>query len=295
MARARAAAKVILRHMARVLVTGATGFVGRHLCPALTAAGHEVYSATRNVEKARSEAPNREFRYCDVSDQDSIRRALEGCDAAYYLVHSVAAGGDYPVREARAAQGFRDAAAEVGLSRLVYLGGVAPLGSASRHLRSRLRCGELLRLGPVPTFELRAAMIIGHGSVSWTLVHDLAARLPAMVLPTWMNNHSWPVAVEDVVYALAAVLALPVEKAGWYDVPGPERLSHRETLLRVASHLDKHPIVTGVPFVSRGCRATGSRSSRKSTGRWRGSWSKACAATWIHEARASGAFCPSMP
>jgi uncharacterized protein YbjT (DUF2867 family) len=236
--------------MARVLLTGATGFVGRHLHPALVAAGHDVISATRNVEKARSENPGPQYRYCDVSDPSSVRRALEGCDSAYYLVHSVAASGDYPVREARAAQAFRDAAAEAGLERLVYLGGVEPRGAASRHLRSRLRCGELLRLGQVPVFELRAGMIIGKGSVSWTMVHDLARRLPAMVLPTWMEKHSWPVAIEDVVYALTAALALPIEQAGVYDVPGPERLSHRETLLRVASHLHKHPVTVGVPLVS---------------------------------------------
>lgn len=218
--------------------------------PALRAAGYRVRSTTRNVTRARRVDPDREWSYCDVSDRASLVSALEGCEAAYYLVHSVAASGDYPVREARAAQAFRDAASEAGVSRLVYLGGVAPAGATSPHLRSRLRCGELLRLGPVPVFELRAAMIIGRGSASWTMVHDLARRLPAMVLPTWLGNHSWPVAVEDVVYALVRALELPSERAGVYDLPGPERLSHLETLLRVAEHMDKHPVTLQVPLLT---------------------------------------------
>jgi uncharacterized protein YbjT (DUF2867 family) len=238
------------RNMARVLLTGATGFVGRHLYPALRAAGHQVISTTRNVEEARKSDPTRKWLYCDTNDPVSVRSALEGCDAAYYLVHSVAASGDYPEREARSAETFRDAAAAAGVSRIVYLGGVAPRRRPSRHLSSRLHCGEILRQGPVPVFELRAAMIIGRGSTSWAMVHDLAQRLPAMVLPRWLRNHSWPVAIDDVVYALVKALELPVSRAGWYDVPGPRRLSHRETLLCVAEHLGKKPVMLSIPLLS---------------------------------------------
>jgi uncharacterized protein YbjT (DUF2867 family) len=175
---------------------------------------------------------------------------LEGCEGAYYLVHSVASARDYPEREERSAEGFRRAAERAGLRRIVYLGGVEPQGVPSAHLRSRLRCGQVLRSGRVPTFELRAAMIIGSGSASWQMVHDLAQRLPLMVFPRWMGNHSWPVSIEDVVFALVAALALPAEQAGHYDVPGPERLSHRELLLRVAGLLGKHPAYLGVPLLS---------------------------------------------
>jgi uncharacterized protein YbjT (DUF2867 family) len=236
--------------MAQVLLTGATGFVGRHLYPALRAAGHRVISTTRDVQEGGRIDPARQWRYCDTSDPASVRSALEGCEAAYYLVHSVGASGNYPVREARSAQTFRDAAHEAGVSRIVYLGGVAPRRAPSRHLKSRLHCGDLLREGPVPVFELRAAMIIGRGSTSWAMVHDLAKRLPAMVLPRWLKNHSWPVAIDDVVYALVQTLELPESRAGWYDVPGPERLSHRETLLRVAEHLGKHPPMVSIPLLT---------------------------------------------
>lgn len=234
----------------RILLTGATGFVGSHLYPALVEAGHEVVCASRHPERARAAEPDKEWRRCDASDAESLRTALRDCDAAYYLVHSLASGAHYPEREAHAAETFRRVAAEVELERIVYLGGVAPRGVVSPHLESRLRCGAILRRGPVPVFELRAAMIIGWGSVSWQMVHDLARRLPAMVLPRWMANHSWPIAISDVVYALVAVLDLPPDRAGHYDIPGPERLSHRDVLLRVAALLGHRPPTVGVPLLT---------------------------------------------
>ncbi len=233
-----------------VLLTGATGFVGKNLMPALDAAGYHVRCASRDPQRARVRAPEQNWVHCDVADSDSVRRAMEACDAAFYLVHSVAASGDYPAREAGAAMTFRVAAEAAGLDRIVYLGGVAPRGRPSRHLESRLRCGEILRGGNVSAVELRAAMIIGHGGASWEMVQDLARRLPAMVLPRWLSNHSWPVAIEDVVYALMAALELPDSEAGWYDVPGPERITHRELLARVATALGHHPLMVGVPFVT---------------------------------------------
>jgi uncharacterized protein YbjT (DUF2867 family) len=165
-------------------------------------------------------------------------------------MHAIVEGGDYPAREARAAEAFAAAADAADVRRLVYLGGVAPQGSGSRHLKSRLRTGEILRAGRVPAFELRAAMIVGHGSASWQIVRDLAVRLPAMILPRWLQNHSWPVDIADVVFALLRSLDLPEDSAGWYDVPGPERLSHRQMLERVASHLGNRPVMFGVPVLT---------------------------------------------
>ena len=106
----------------------------------------------------------------------SCARALAGCRAALYLVHGIGAGGDYHQHELAAAATFCQAAATAGVERIVYLGGVAPTGAGSEHLRSRLDVGEALRAGPVKTIELRASMIVGHGSLSWLIVRDLAAR-----------------------------------------------------------------------------------------------------------------------
>lgn len=233
-----------------ILLTGATGFVGRHLYSALLRAGHRVRCTSRNPDRARARHPDREWVRLDADQPASFPAALRNCNAAYYLVHAIGEGRDYPEREARAARAFRGAVADAGLQRIIYLGGVAPRGRGSRHLRSRLETGELLRRGPVPTVELRAGMIIGRGGSSWQMVRDLAARLPAMLLPRWLHNHSWPVDIEDVVFALVSALSIPADASGWYDVPGPERLSHRELLGQVAEQLGHHPVMVGVPVLS---------------------------------------------
>jgi uncharacterized protein YbjT (DUF2867 family) len=216
----------------RVLVAGATGFVGRHLYPALKAAGHQIQCASRDPDRAREAAPDRHWVRLDVDDPDTMGAALAGCDAAYYLVHGMSGGADYPAREAAAARAFAAAADREGVERVVYLGGVAPQGAPSRHLESRLRVGELLRGRAGATVELRAAMIIGAGSSSWQVVRDLARRLPAMVLPRWLRNHSWPIAIDDVVVGLIAALGLDRAHQGWFDIPGPERIRHRDLLDR---------------------------------------------------------------
>lgn len=231
----------------RILLTGASGFVGTHLGIALDAAGVDVRRATRSSDRASQ----RGWVRVDLDEPVTLPPAMEGCDAAVYLVHGMAAGArGYEEAEARAAAAFRDAAAAAGVGRIVYLGGVAPAGAPSRHLRSRLATGELLRSGPVPAVELRAAMIIGLGSASWQVVRDLAARLPGMILPKWLRNLSSPVFVEDVVEALLAALVLGTDRAGWYDLPGERTISHRDLLRMVASWFGHRPIMIDVPVLS---------------------------------------------
>lgn len=232
------------------LLTGATGFVGRHLYPALTEAGWRVRCATREPSRAARGAPDREWVRLDVSDPGTMRGALEGCDVAFYLVHGMGGGGDYPLQESRAAVAFRRAAADAGVGRIVYLGGIAPAGPPSRHLASRLQTGRLLREGTVPAVELRAAMVIGAGSGSWQIVRDLAARLPAMVLPKWLQHTSWPVHVDDVVRALVHAADMPLQESVWLEVPGPERVTHRDLLRRVAHLMRRHPRLVSVPVLT---------------------------------------------
>ena len=156
--------------MHSILVTGGTGFVGRALLPALAAAGHRVRATTRDVSR-RSKAPAIEWVRCDVTDRADVERALEGMDAAYFLVHSMGKGRrDYADVERRVALQFEEAAARTGVKRIVYLGGVAPADPPSKHLQSRLDVGEILRTGTVPTLELRASMVVGNGSASWQIV-----------------------------------------------------------------------------------------------------------------------------
>jgi uncharacterized protein YbjT (DUF2867 family) len=237
----------------QVLLTGATGFIGQHLHAPLARAGGAVRCLTRRPDQARARWPDRDWVGGDVGEPKGLERAMEGCATAYYLVHGMAsAKPGWVDEELRWAEDFAGAAGRAGVRRVVYLGGVAPRGAPSEHLRSRLETGEVLRTGPVPCLELRAGMIIGAGSASWTIVRDLAARLPAMVLPAWLAHRSEPVAVDDVVAALVAGMRIDLPESSWWDIPGPEALSGKEILLRVAAVMGRRPILFDVPFVTPG-------------------------------------------
>jgi uncharacterized protein YbjT (DUF2867 family) len=236
--------------MALVLLTGATGFVGRALLPALVAAGYSVRGTTRDVARS-PRIPGVSWVRCDVTNGDEVSRALEGTDAAFFLVHSMSRGRrDYEDVERAAAVHFARAAASAGVKRILYLGAVAPGGRPSKHLQSRLQVGEILRGGTVPTLELRASMIVGNGSASWQIVRDLTMRLPAMLLPAWTETRTCPVAIEDVIVALVRGLDIPLAHGAWYDIPGPEVLSARDMLLRVAALRGRRVPGIRVPFLS---------------------------------------------
>jgi uncharacterized protein YbjT (DUF2867 family) len=228
----------------RVLLTGATGFVGRHVLPALAAGGWQVRCLTRAAGPARARRPELEWVQGDVADAAACARALEGCAAAIYLVHGMGEGVGFHPREVEAARTFARAAGAAGIGRVVYLGGVAPAAlraGTSEHLRSRLDVGEALRAGPATTIELRASMIVGHGSLSWLIVRDLAARLPVMVLPAWLASRTEPVAIDDVVVAIVRALDVAVPGSRSFDLPGPGVLSGRQILDETARVMGLRP------------------------------------------------------
>lgn len=233
-----------------VLLTGATGFVGRHLRPALEAAGYRVRCTSRDPVRAEARAPDVDWVRLDLDDPASLAPALEGCQRALYLIHGMGSGEDYAEREVAGARRFREAAEAAGLERLVYLGGVAPAGEPSRHLAARIATGEALRSGSLSAIELRAAMVIGEGSESWLMVTDLARRLPAMLLPRWLQNTSWPISIEDVTRGLLAALRLPGQDSAVFELPGAERIEHRELLKRVSRELGRRPLMLDVPLVT---------------------------------------------
>ena len=236
----------------RVLLTGATGFVGRNLWPVLRQSGCSVRCLTRNPECARRHWPEREWAGGDVGDEETLLAALAGCDAAYYLVHGMAEGkGDFRQRELASARRFLHASGTAGVRRIIYLGGMAPQGPLSEHLRSRLEVGETLRSGTVSTIELRASMIVGHGSLSWLIVRDLTARLPIMVLPGWLKSRTQPIALGDVLAGLQAALDLPLDGCECFDLPGPETLSAKEILIRISAIMSlRRPVMIEVPVLS---------------------------------------------
>ncbi len=236
----------------QVLLTGATGFVGRHLHPELIRAGFDVHGTSRDPARAARRFPGLQFRRLELVEPESIRAALAGCDAAVYLVHGMTGDprGDFEAVERRMAAEFAMAAERAGIRRIVYLGGIRPAGRPSKHLRSRLATGEILRSGAVPTIEMQASMIIGAGSESWRIVRDLALRLPFMVLPRWLEHRSQPIAIDDVTFALTRALELDDHVSMVEALPGPETLSGREILERIARLRGIKPVVVEVPLVT---------------------------------------------
>jgi uncharacterized protein YbjT (DUF2867 family) len=231
----------------KVLVAGSSGFVGRRLCPALETAGHAVRAMTRRPESYRGAG---EAVRGDVHDAGSLSTALAGCDAAYYLVHSLD-NADFERRDAAAARNFASAAAEAGLRRIVYLGGLGDdADELSAHLRSRREVEELLGSSGVPVTTLRAGIIVGHGGISWEMTRQLVEHLPIMITPQWVQTRTQPIAVADVVRYLVGVLEIPEAAARAFDIGGPEVMAYVDMMRRVATIQGRPLLVLPVPLLS---------------------------------------------
>ena len=231
----------------RVLVAGASGFVGRRLCPALVEAGHEVRAMTRRPE-SYSGAGSAVFG--DVGEPDSLAEALRGCDVAYYLVHSLDFE-DFEERDAAAARAFGSACAAEGIGQLVYLGGLGDDDDdLSAHLRSRRHVEGLLAGSGVPVTVLRAGIVVGHGGISWELTRQLVEHLPAMITPRWVNTRTQPIAVDDVVRYLVGVLGLPEAQGRVLEVGGPDVLEYLTMMKRVAAIEGRRMFVVPVPLLT---------------------------------------------
>ncbi len=236
--------------MTRVLLTGASGFIGQRLGAALDALGVDVVRASR---AATPQGPG--WVHFDANRPETFAPALTGCEVAVWLVHAMAEGEDYEAREIAQAEAFSAAAHAAGVARIVYVGGLRPTGYISRHFRSRLATGAAFASGRVPVVELRASVVIGPGSEGWVILRDLAARLPAMVVPRWLENRTCPVHVDDLIRALVAAIgvgpgAAPKLTPGVWDVPGPETLRYRDVLTRVAKAMGRRPLMVRVPLLS---------------------------------------------
>jgi len=231
----------------KVVVAGASGFVGRRLCPALIEAGHDVRAMTRRPE---SYAGGGAAIYGDVHDPKTLPEALAGCQAAYYLVHSLDSP-DFERKDADAAWAFAEAAAAAGLQRIVYLGGLGDDDDdLSAHLRSRRGVEQLLGSAGVPVTTLRAGIIVGHGGISWELTRQLVEHLPAMITPRWVRTRTQPIAIDDVVRYLVGVLELPEAADRAFDIGGPEVLEYLTMMRRVAQIQGRKFLVMPVPLLT---------------------------------------------
>ena len=230
----------------KVVVFGASGTIGRPLLDELVKA-HEVVAVSRREHHVTDGVV---WKVADATHRESVARALDGADVAYYLVHSLGSS-DFEAEDLRAAATTAREAERAGLKQLVYLGGLGDdTANLSPHLRSRRETGMQLASTSVPVTTLRAAMVVGHGSAAFETIVALVDRLPAMVAPRWVSTRTQPIALTDVVAYLAGVCGLEAAFGVTYDIGGPEVMSYREMMERIAHLRGKHPVIVEVPVLT---------------------------------------------
>ncbi len=238
-----------------VVVTGATGYVGGRLVPRLLEAGYRVRCLVRDASRlqGRSGLPQVEVVTGDVLRPESLAAAMVGAVAAYYLVHSMAGGEGFHERDIAAARSFARAAADAGVGRIVYLGGLGdPRTGLSGHLRSRQATGDALREGPVPVTEFRAAVVVGSGSISFEMIRYLTERLPVMICPQWVYTRVQPIGVDDLLRYLVEALDVPSSAGQTVEVGGADVRTYGDMMLGYAQvrglrrRLQPVPVLTPV-------------------------------------------------
>lgn len=241
----------------RIAIAGATGYIGGRLAPRLIEEGYRIRCLVRSPGKLAGRTwamnPGVEIRQTDLTDVASLTNNLAGCNAAFYLVHSMtSAGAEYAGRDRQLALQFASAAQQAGVQRIIYLGGLGETGpDLSEHLSSRREVEEALASTGVTVTVLRAAMIIGSGSASFEILRYLVERLPVMITPKWVSTACQPIAVRNVIGYLAGTLSTPETTGGIFDIGGPEALCYRDIMRIMAQELGlKRRWVIPVPVLT---------------------------------------------
>lgn len=230
----------------KVAVFGATGVIGQALLP-LLAAEHEVVAVSRSPRAAVSGI---EWVAADVASGDGVAEAVDGADVVYYLVHSLGER-DFERQDREAAANVSRAAASAGVTQIVYLGGLGGDDpDSSAHLRSRQETGERLAADGVPVTTLRAAMVVGKGSAAFETILGLVKRLPVMITPSWVSTPTQPIALADVARYLAGVCGNDGAIGEGFDAGGPEVMTYRQMIERIAALLGRNPRIVEVPMLT---------------------------------------------
>lgn len=240
--------------MIKILVTGSTGYIGRHLIPLLIKLGHQVIALVRNPSQnsfPANIAENIKIIQGDLLNPSSLNLIPEDIDAAYYLVHSMATPeGNFVELETASANHFIDFLKKTNVKQIIYLSGLANDDHLSPHLLSRLNVEKILKGSGIPCTILRAGIVIGSGSASYEIIRDLVERLPIMVAPRWIESKCQPIAIEDILYFLTAVLLQDKCKNQTFDVGGPDILTYKEMMLQYAEVRNLKRFIFTVPVLT---------------------------------------------
>lgn len=237
-----------------ILVTGVTGYVGGRLVPRLLDAGYRVRVLIRGSARRLDGRPWKdqvEIAIGDVLTPESLPPAMEGVDAAYYLIHSMGGHDEFSERDIQAATNFAAAAAYAGVENIIYLGGLGdPESNLSEHLRSRQQTGDALRQFDVPVAEFRAGMVVGSGSLSFEMMRNLTERLPVMIAPRWVYTKTQPIAIRDVLNYLVAALHTPASRGKTVEIGAPDVLTYADMMLTYARIRGLRRLIIRVPVLT---------------------------------------------
>ena len=237
----------------RILVLGASGYIGQHLVRALSAQGHQILAAARRIERLeKQQLANVSCHKVDLNWPDNLPALLREVDTVYYLVHGMGEGGDFIAHERQVAMNVRDALREVPVKQLIFLSSLqAPKHEQSDHLRARQLTAETLRESGVPVTELRAGIIVGAGSAAFEVMRDMVYNLPVLTPPRWVRSRTTPIALENLLHYLVALLDHPACEHRVLEAAGPQVLSYQEQFKHFMAVSGKHRLLIPIPFPTR--------------------------------------------